>query len=85
MADIVGASAVALLARTLRTAGRRRISLDYLAACCGLTTRALSKLLADRSVRDFMRKHGWYFTDSKALGLPSLERQPYTVPFLVRD
>jgi hypothetical protein len=70
-------------------AGRQRISLSHLAHACGLTHRealaSLKAALQAPPMAQWLRKRGWELTDSRALGLPALERWPYFIPYLVRN
>jgi hypothetical protein len=75
---------VAALLATLR-GNRKRISLTYLGSLAGIPPGQLWRYLQLRHVRDAMKRRGWTFTDSKALGLPALEAFPFSVPYLVRN
>jgi hypothetical protein len=54
--------------------GRTRISLGYLAHLAGIHQDAIGYYLNLRHVRDAMARYSWHRTDSKALGLPPVER-----------
>ena len=75
---------VSALVATLR-GNRKRISLNYLGALAGIPQGQLWRYLRLRSVRDMMKRRGWSFTDSKALGLPTLYIGGQPVPMLIRS